>query len=188
MTRVDFSEIEGVSLFESKFSFDSRGTNTKFYDGELQRFGPHKLHFNTLMSASNIQRGTVRGLHFQKCPVEEEKLIFCLSGEVFDVIVDLREGSITRGKWTSLKLTEAEPRSLFLPKGVAHGYQTLKDNTVMFYAMNSEFNQKHAHTLNYADEILSIDWPLHIASISSRDLAGISLTEALLINSLGSPQ
>ena len=103
----------------------------------------------------------------------------CLQGKIFDVIVDLRRNSRTLGKWAAMELSDAEPVTLCLPKGIAHGYQTLTPRVQIFYGLTSEFSLSNAHSLNCADPDLQINWPMPIDQISAKDLCGVKLHEAI---------
>lgn len=181
MGRVELSDIDGVVQYSGKASNDLRGAFTKYFDREAPQIHGFDPLINSLSVATNINAGTIRGLHFQTPPFEEEKVIICLQGRIFDVIVDLRRNSPTLGKWAGIELDGEIPASLCLPKGIAHGYQTLTPNTNVFYALSSQLNQEHAHSLNYADVDLEISWPMPVAQISAKDSAGISLHDAMAL-------
>ena len=100
---------------------------------------------------------------------------------IFDVIVDLRKDSPTLGKWAGIELDGEIPTSLCLPKGIAHGYQTLTPNANVFYALGAKFSEGHAHSLNYLDAELKIQWPVTVTQISVKDASGISLHDAMAL-------
>lgn len=178
MSEVDPLQIPGVQIYDALVATDFRGTFTKFYEQNSERKKSFDPHLTSLVIASNNEVGMIRGLHFQAPPFEEDKVLICLQGKVFDVIVDLRHGSPTRGKWSSVVLSADEPQSLCLPKGIAHGYQTLTSTSTMFYGLSSEFDQGSAHSLKYDDEELNVNWPLPVSQISAKDSVGVSLAEA----------
>lgn len=117
----------------------------------------------------NALRGTVRGMHYQRAPHAEAKLVRCTAGSIFDVIVDLRENSPTCHQWFGLELNSITHRALYIPEGFAHGFQTLEDNTEVFYQMFDFFQPGHADGLRWNDPALGIEWPLDAAAISDRD-------------------
>jgi len=119
----------------------------------------------------NARRGTVRGLHFQAAPHAEAKLVRCTRGAVFDVLVDLRPGSPTRGQWVAMRLTADEGRMLYAPEGVAHGFQTLVDDSELFYQMTAYHHPESARGVRWNDPSLGIDWPIPSAVVSTRDAA-----------------
>jgi len=179
MQKIEISDIPGVKLISSSKFFDERGFFSKIIDKKILSDLGLNFEYNSIALSSNDHAGTIRGLHFQSEPFTEEKIIACLYGKIFDVAVDLRSGSPTFRKWGSITLSSEEPRIIFLPKGVAHGFQTLEKKTVLLYALSAPFNQVSAHTLSYADPDLNIKWPLTISNISEKDVAGIDLGSAV---------
>lgn len=127
-------------------------------------------------TAYNRWRGTLRGMHFQVKPHEEAKLVRCTRGALYDVIVDLREGSPTRRRWVAVELSAAAPRMLYVPESFAHGYQTLEDDTDVSYQMSECYHPESARGLRWDDPALGIRWPLPVSVISERD-AGFSLLD-----------
>lgn len=117
------------------------------------------------------QRGTVRGLHFQRAPALEAKLIRCLRGRVFDVAVDLRAASPTFGRWHAVELSADNERQVFIPEGFAHGFQTLTDDVEMLYQHTAPYTPACEGGLRHDDPRLAITWPLPLTQISARDRA-----------------
>jgi dTDP-4-dehydrorhamnose 3,5-epimerase len=117
----------------------------------------------------NARRGTLRGLHFQLPPHDEEKLVRCTRGAIFDVIVDMRPGSATQRRWLGMELTAANHRSLYIPKGFAHGFLSLEDDTEVFYMISVPYAPGHARGLRWNDPALGIEWPGEPVVISARD-------------------
>ena len=115
------------------------------------------------------QRGTVRGLHFQHAPHAEDKLVNCLRGEIFDVAVDLRHGSPTLLRWHGERLSASNGRALLIPRGFAHGFQTLSDDCEMLYLHSSPYVQQAEGAVNVREPRLDIAWPLPITDLSVRD-------------------
>lgn len=186
MSRVDLGALQGVLLYSGKVSADSRGSFIKFFEKNPCKSRGFDPDINSLAISSNVEQGTIRGLHFQSPPYEEEKLISCFQGNIFEVIVDLRRDSPTVGKWAGIEVGDAEPVTLCLPKGIAHGYQTLTPGVKMLYGLSSEFNQEHSYSLNYADDNLNIIWPLPVKEISEKDSRGVTLGVALDLASTNS--
>ena len=118
----------------------------------------------------NRTRGTLRGLHFQVPPHDEVKIIRCTRGAIFDVIVDLRPQSATYLRWQSFELSAANYRALYVPKGCAHGFQTLIDDTEVHYQISSFYNREAAAGYRFDDPAFAIVWPLPVSVISDRDL------------------
>src|SRR5690606_499869 len=119
----------------------------------------------------NSRRGTLRGLHYQAAPHEEAKLIRCTRGAVFDVAVDLRAGSPTRGRWYGIELSAANARTLYIPEGCAHGFQTIADDTELLYHMSVEYVPDAARGIRWDDPTLAIAWPIADPILSARDRA-----------------
>ncbi len=113
--------------------------------------------------------GTIRGLHMQKHPHTESKLISCLEGEVWDVAVDLRRDSVTYGQWISCKLSDKVNNAIYIPKGCAHGFQVLKPNTKLLYLHSGNWNKDSEIGLRWNDIKLNIKWPLKVTEVSARD-------------------
>lgn len=118
----------------------------------------------------NRRAGTVRGLHFQRAPHEETKIVRCIQGAIFDVLVDLRPGSPTFLRWIGFELTAANRRALYIPKGVAHGFQTLTDDAEIMYQISAFHEPGAAGGFRYDDPAFRVEWPLPVSVISDRDL------------------
>lgn len=165
-------EIDGIRIAEAKSVTDARGTFIKFH--------PLKDLESTLGSVAlsiNPYPGTVRGLHFQIEPFAEEKLITCIQGSIFDIIVDLRPKSRTFGKWTSFELSATNALQVYLPKGIAHGFQTLTPNSIVHYSLSSTYAPEYSYAINPFGD-LGIKWPIEEHLVSERDTQGISLASA----------
>jgi dTDP-4-dehydrorhamnose 3,5-epimerase len=121
------------------------------------------------MSYSRL-RGTVRGLHFQRPPYEEIKLVRCTRGAIFDVILDLRSRSATYLRWQEFELTAENKREIYIPKGLAHGFQTLADHCEVGYRISAFHTPDAASGYRYDDPAFGISWPLPVTMISQRDL------------------
>jgi len=113
--------------------------------------------------------GVIRGLHFQRDPHAQAKLVWVVTGSIFDVIVDLRPGSRTRFKWESFILTDERPCMLYIPKGFAHGFCTLKDDTRVFYKVDSPYNPGSEAGIRWDDPDLGIPWPTVSPILSEKD-------------------
>ena len=172
MKNIPVTEIKGVKVTESKSSSDSRGTFIKiqpsleFTDG-----------LDSVATSINPRRGTIRGLHFQIPPYAEEKIITCIQGSVFDVIVDIRPKSKTFGKCASFELSAKNGLQVYLPMGFAHGFQTLQPNTIIQYCLSATYSPEFAFSIDPFGE-LAINWPLKEFSISEKDASGLSFSIA----------
>jgi len=116
-----------------------------------------------------VEKGSVRGMHFQKPPFCEVKFVRCIRGSVFDVAVDLREGSPTFLKWHGVELTADNMKMLLIPEGFAHGFQTLEDNCELLYLHTQFYNKEYEAGLRYDDPSININWKLPVANMSKRD-------------------
>ena len=116
-----------------------------------------------------VRKGTIRGLHFQSPPKAEKKFVRCLRGSVFDVAVDLRYGSPTFLKWHGERLSEENMKTMYVPEGFAHGFQTLDENTELMYLHTEYYSPEHEGAVRYDEPMISIAWPLESTDISDRD-------------------
>lgn len=162
---------------------DARGFFARTFCAE--EFARHGLldSFVQCNISGNRQRGTVRGLHYQRPPHAEVKLIRCTRGALYDVVVDLRQGSPTFGEWLGHEIRADDGGGLYIPAGFAHGYQTLADDTEVFYQMGAAYEPSAVAGLRFDDPALGIVWPLPDPVVSERDreLPGLSEVEALLV-------
>jgi dTDP-4-dehydrorhamnose 3,5-epimerase len=163
-TSLDGAFLVRVARIADQRGFFGRG----FCRDEFEKHGlnPHIAQLNVGFSH---KKGTLRGLHFQEPPHEEAKFVRCTRGALFDVIVDLRAGSPTRGKWFGAELTQDNGVMMYLPEGFAHGYQTLADDTEMYYTTSAPYAAAAARGARYDDPTFGIRWPLSVASISDAD-------------------
>jgi dTDP-4-dehydrorhamnose 3,5-epimerase len=115
------------------------------------------------------RKGTLRGMHFQTPPYAEDKLVRCISGKVYDVIIDLRKHSSTFLKWFGIELSAQNQKMVFIPKGFAHGFQTLENNSQLIYHHSQYYNSIFEKGIPYNDPKIKIDWKLPITSMSERD-------------------
>lgn len=117
----------------------------------------------------NKVKGTLRGLHFQRPPMAEAKVVRCLKGGIFDVIVDLRAGSSSFGEWASIELTEDNRTMVYIPPGFGHGFQTIASNTEILYFHSKPYSPADEGGLRFDDPKLKVTWPLPVANLSPRD-------------------
>jgi dTDP-4-dehydrorhamnose 3,5-epimerase len=119
----------------------------------------------------NARRGTLRGLHYQAAPHAEAKLVRCTAGAIYDVIVDLRPGSATARRWFGLELSAANRRSLYVPEGFAHGFQTLSDATEVLYMISVPYVPGFERGIRWDDPAVGVAWPAPPTLLSARDAA-----------------
>ncbi len=117
----------------------------------------------------NHKKGTLRGMHYQVKPYEEVKMVRCTQGKILDVIIDLRKNSATYKKWVGVELSAENNSMLYVPKGFAHGYQTLEDNSVVYYQVTEFYQPGSERGIRWNDPAFNIDWPLEISVISDKD-------------------
>jgi dTDP-4-dehydrorhamnose 3,5-epimerase len=154
------TNIEGVYIIERTPFSDERGYFVRaFCRKELSEAGINADFVQSNISG-NYKKGTVRGMHAQKDGYEEEKLVGCTRGKIFDVCVDLREESATYLQYVGIELSEENGRMLYIPKGCAHGYQTLEDHTQVFYFVTQYYAPGSEVGYCYDDPKFAIDWPI----------------------------
>ena len=163
------TKIKDLFVLTRNIFEDNRGyLDRMFCFDELNVFIKNKAP-NQINYTKTNKMNTVRGLHFQYPPFSEIKIISCIKGSIFDVAVDLRKNSPTYLNWHSEVLSEKNYKSLLVPEGFAHGYQTLSDNCELFYIHSSAYNQDYEGGINPFDNILNINWPNAASFISERD-------------------
>ncbi len=142
--------------------FAARGLNTRW------------VQMNTSLTRLP---GSVRGLHFQRPPMAEVKLVKCVAGAIFDVIVDLRDGSPTFGRWHGAELSAANRSMMYAPEGFAHGFQTLTDDCELLYMHSRAYSASDEGGLRHDDPAVGIEWPRPVAGLSDRDAGHPLLTD-----------
>lgn len=170
--------LAGAFLIEIDPHVDERGffARTVCRD-EFAKFGLGAEFVQQSVSYNN-RRGIVRGLHLQIAPHQEDKLVRVTGGAVFDVVVDLRPASPTRGHWHAVELSARNRRALYVPRGLAHGFQTLTDDAEVLYQMTAQYYPAAARTLHWRDPALAIDWPApDDAILSPADAGAPGLTD-----------
>jgi dTDP-4-dehydrorhamnose 3,5-epimerase len=171
MSRFDFIQtpLSGLTLVQRKVIEDERGFLSRFYCVEEFAAAGFELPVAQINHTLTRKKGAIRGLHFQYPPHAEVKLVSCLHGEIFDVAVDLRRDSPTFLQWHGVVLSAQNRQSLLIPKGFAHGFQTLSEDCELMYLHTDVYNPESEGALNVADAKLGITWPLAITEISDRD-------------------
>jgi dTDP-4-dehydrorhamnose 3,5-epimerase len=163
--------IAGVRLVRVERRSDERGFFARTWCAEeLAAHGCEPGLAQASVSWNRL-RGTLRGMHYQAAPFEEAKLVACLRGAIFDVVADLREGSPTRHAWWAVRLDGGALDMLYVPPGVAHGFLTLADDTLVHYSISMPYRPEAARGVRYDDPALGIAWPEPPAVVSERDLA-----------------
>ena len=169
--------IAGLWEIETMPRGDARGSLTRLHC--VEAFAPIATDLRFVQSNLSVTatRGTVRGLHFQRAPALEAKLIRCLRGRVFDVAVDLRLGSPTFARWHAVELAGDNQRQVFIPPGCAHGFQALEDDCALLYQHTAPYTPACEDGLRHDDPRIAIRWPLPVTGLSPRDL-GLRVLDA----------
>ncbi|MEB3034477.1 dTDP-4-dehydrorhamnose 3,5-epimerase [[Mycobacterium] nativiensis] len=157
---------------------DSRGVFFEWFtDREFTAFAGHRFDLHQA-NCSVSSAGVLRGLHFAEVPPGQAKYVTCVSGAVFDVVVDIRVGSPTYGQWDSVLLDTHNRRSIYLAAGLAHGFLALQDDSTVMYLCSSGYDPQREHTICATDPAIGIDWPAdHPLVLSERDRDAPSLAQ-----------
>jgi dTDP-4-dehydrorhamnose 3,5-epimerase len=172
-------ELDGVLEIRPRRFGDERGFFAEVWrDDWLGELGLDVRFVQDNHSYSKA-RGVLRGLHFQRPPAAQDKLVRVARGAIFDVALDIRAGSPTFGRWTGIVLSAAEWNQLFIPKGFAHGFVTLEDDTEVLYKVSEAYSPEHDCAVRFDDPAVAIDWPVDPASItvSEKDLTAPFLAD-----------
>jgi dTDP-4-dehydrorhamnose 3,5-epimerase len=168
---MDFTELalEGAYVVTSERHRDERGSLSRIWDAS--EFARHGLTPGLAQSSvsRNPRRGTLRGLHYQVAPHEEAKLVLCLRGSIWDVIVDMRRESATFRQWHGHELNSESLQAVYVPEGFAHGFLTLTEDTLVLYQISEVYSPNSARGVRWDDPAFNIHWPDDPALISERD-------------------
>lgn len=148
---------------------DSRGFFARTWcskEFREQGLNPNLVQCNLSYNAS---RGTLRGMHYQRAPYEEAKLVSCMAGSIYDMLLDLRPDSPAFGRWQAFELSASNHRMLYIPEGVAHGFQTLQNDTRVFYQMSEIYHPEAACGIRWDDPCFGLEWPITEKIISEKD-------------------
>jgi dTDP-4-dehydrorhamnose 3,5-epimerase len=163
------TSLRGAWVSETMPIQDSRGFFARtFCTQEYATLGLQTIFVQHSLSFS-AQRGTLRGMHFQRAPHAEVKVVSCINGGIWDVILDLRADSPTFRQWRGFLLTAENRRRLYIPEGFAHGFQTLAPNSEVFYLMSRAYEPASASGVRHDDPCFAIEWPLPVTAISEKD-------------------
>ena len=168
--------IQGIQLIDNQINSDNRGY---FFEKYNRNF----LNINNVNfvqeNISKSSKGTVRGMHWQTRPKAQDKLITCITGEIFDVALDLRKGSETFGQFCSQILRGGENKSLWIPKGFAHGFQALTNECIISYSVTDDFSIGNSKTINPHCPTVGINWPIKDTILSKSDSEAKTLQDLL---------
>ncbi len=163
------TKISDLYIVESERFDDDRGYLAKYYDEDFYKENNIKFKLTQVKYTFTKKRGTIRGLHMQSKPFEEAKLVRCVRGKIFEVVLDMRSQSKTYGKWFGKEFSENDNQCLYIPKGFAHGYQALINNCEVLYLMSGEFSLPHNIGYRWNDPSFSISWPLKPTVMAKKD-------------------
>lgn len=163
--------IDGVSVIETTPFIDQRGGFYRFFCERDLDAVIGSRHIKQINFSRTLAVGAVRGLHFQYPPHAEMKLVRCLKGRAWDVIVDLRAGSPTFLKWHAEELSPENSRMMVIPEGCAHGFQVLDSDTELLYLHTEFYNPQAEGGVVFNDPTISINWPLQVTEVTDRDLS-----------------
>jgi dTDP-4-dehydrorhamnose 3,5-epimerase len=168
--RFDATEIAGLLAVRLERHEDARGSFARTFC--RQEFAAHGLVVDFVQASRSVTRlaYTLRGMHFQRPPYAEAKLVRCVRGAIYDVVADLRPHSASYMRWQAFTLEPFGDLSLYIPAGCAHGFQTLVDDTEVLYQMSTEYAPAYADGFRFDDPAFEIAWPRQVASISDKDL------------------
>jgi dTDP-4-dehydrorhamnose 3,5-epimerase len=162
-------ELQGVlEILPRKFG-DDRGFFSETYNAERMTEAGITLQFVQDNHSFSAAKGVLRGLHFQLPPRAQDKIVRVVRGSIFDVVVDIRKSSPSFGKWVSLEISAKKWNQILIPKGFAHGFVTLEENTEITYKVTDFYSPEHDRSLRFDDPTLAIDWPFDPAAMQLSD-------------------
>lgn len=167
-------KFENTYLIDNFYQFDIRGSFIKCYNSEVFREAGIDVDLCEIYYSTS-QKDVIRGMHFQLPPYEHDKIVHVIQGSVMDVLVDLRKESPYYKEFLEIPLTGNKPKSLYIPKGIAHGFKCLENNTIMLYQVSSGYSPMHDCGISY--DSIGYDWGIEEPIISNRDAGLVSLEE-----------
>lgn len=167
--RFEKTKLEGVTIVHFDPKKDDRGYFVRTFC--QKEFADARIRFSAVQTNRSLtrSRGAIRGMHYQKKPFEEDKLIQCTRGAIWDVALDIQKNSKTFGQWISVMLSQDNNTALFIPKGYAHGFQTQKPDCEVEYFMSEYYSPTYAAGVRCTDPFFNITWPLPISFASKKD-------------------
>lgn len=162
-------QLPGVFTIALQPFTDHRGSFARTFC--MKEFAVHELEtlFVQMNHSKTHRKGTIRGMHYQRPPHTEVKLVRCIRGKVLDVVIDLRRQSTTFGQYLAIELSEANELTLYIPRGFAHGFQTLTDDVELLYQHSAYYHPEAELGIHYADPRFNINWPIPISTVSEKD-------------------
>ncbi len=171
------THLEGLFCLETSSFNDERGMFARLFCHK--EFEEHGLVFPLaqINTSTTVQKGTIRGMHYQNPPFAEIKIVRCLQGACYDVAIDLRKDSPTFLQYHAEILSAENMKAFYIPKGFAHGFQTLKENTQLLYMHSEFYNPEHEASINYLDPKIDIQWQEKVKNISEKDKNHLFITK-----------
>jgi len=167
--KIEKLPLSGAAVIDAEPFADNRGIFARFFcEKELSELIGDR-HFVNVNFSRTLKKGVIRGLHFQRPPNAEMKLVRCIRGAVYDVIVDIRKDSLTFLKWFGIELSAENMKMLCVPEGFAHGFQVLEESSEMLYLHSEFYSKEYEGALNFSDPVFAITWPLEPTDVSERD-------------------
>lgn len=171
------TEFEGLVIIVPRIFEDNRGYFYESYNQQTYQIAGVPYNFVQDNQSESV-KGVIRGLHYQLAPYAQTKLVRVISGTVFDVVVDLRNGSSTFGKWYGIELSGMNKLQLLVPRGFAHGFSVLSEKAVLLYKTDNLYNKDSERGIVYNDPVLDIDWKVDAPLVSERDALHSVFAEA----------
>jgi len=163
------TKIDGVFIITQEPRGDQRGYFARIFAKEELKKQGIKFSIVHANRSLTVEKGTIRGMHYQKYPKQEDKLVQCIKGSIFDVALDLRQGSKTYGRWVGEILSEENKKMLLVPKGFAHGFQTLEKDCLVEYFVTQYYAADYERGVRWNDPLFKVDWPIKNAITSEKD-------------------
>lgn len=167
--KIKQTPLQDAFIIEPEPFTDKRGIFARIFCRQDLRNILHNKNIVQINHSLTRQKGAIRGMHFQRPPMAEVKMVKCLRGSVFDVIIDLRKGSPTFLKCHGETLSSENMKMMYIPEGFAHGFQTLEENCELLYLHTEFYSPEHEGGVRYNDPMINISWPLEVKDISERD-------------------
>ena len=161
--------LKDAYMISLELNDDERGFFSRLYCYDDFKKNGIDFKISQINNASSLLRGTLRGIHLQSQPCSEQKLVRCINGRIWDVIIDLRLKSKTFGNWFGADLTAENRKMIFVPKGFGHGYISLSDNSEIIYFVSEKYSPKHEIGFRWDDPTFKINWPIEPTVISKKD-------------------
>lgn len=168
---VEPTTVDGAFVIKPEPREDHRGFFARMFCAETWKKHGLNPTVNQCNASLTKKKGSIRGLHYQNAPHAEVKLVRCTKGKIFDVCVDIRPNSPTYRKWFGIELTAENHTMLYIPEGCAHGFQTLEDDSEIFYMVSAAYNKESEGGVKFDDPAIGIAWPLSMTDISEKDAA-----------------